>query len=37
MLSFPHTSHGYSYMTGSIMTAVALGLLIYGIPIWTMA
>ncbi|WIA18835.1 hypothetical protein OEZ85_003514 [Tetradesmus obliquus] len=36
MLSFPNTSHGYSYMTGSIVTAVALGLLIYGIPVWTM-
>jgi hypothetical protein len=37
MLSFPNTNHGHSYMTGSIATAVALGLLIYGIPVWTMA
>jgi hypothetical protein len=37
MLSFPNTSHGYSYMAGSVVSAVVLGLLIYGIPVWTMA
>jgi hypothetical protein len=36
MLSFPNSSHGYSYMAASVVTAVALGLLVYGIPVWTM-
>jgi hypothetical protein len=36
MLSFPNTSHGYQYILFSIVSSVLLGLLIYGIPVWTM-
>jgi hypothetical protein len=36
MLSFPLTSHGYQYTFISLGTALSLGLLIYGIPVWTM-
>lgn len=36
MLSFPKTSHGYQYIFISLGTALLLGLIIYGIPVWTM-
>jgi hypothetical protein len=36
LLSFPKTSHGYQYIFISLGTAVLLGLVIYGIPVWTM-
>lgn len=35
LLSFPKTSHGYQYIGISLGTALALGLLIYGVPVWT--
>jgi hypothetical protein len=35
LLSFPKTSHGYQYIGVSLGTALALGLLIYGVPVWT--
>lgn len=36
LLSFPKTSHGYQYIFISVVTAVVLGLIIYGIPVWTL-
>ena len=36
MLSFPKTSHGYQYILISLGTALALGLLVYGVPVWTL-
>ncbi len=35
LLGFPLNRHGYAYMGISLLTAVVLGLLIYGIPVWT--
>lgn len=37
LLSFPKTSHGYQYTFISLGTALLLGLVIYGIPVWTMS
>lgn len=37
LLSFPKTSHGYQYIFISLGTALLLGLVIYGIPVWTMS
>jgi hypothetical protein len=34
-VSVPMTFHSYVYMLSSIITAVTLGLIIYGIPMWT--
>ncbi|KAF8064606.1 HEBP2 [Scenedesmus sp. PABB004] len=35
LLSFPNTSHGYSYVGISLASSIGLGLLIYGVPVWT--
>jgi len=35
MLSFPKTSHGYQYVFISLSSALLLGLLLYGVPVWT--
>jgi hypothetical protein len=36
MTGFPANSHAYAYIAASLLVAFILGLLIYGIPIWTM-
>eukprot|EP00877_Chromochloris_zofingiensis_P006896 jgi/Chrzof1/245/Cz01g08180.t1 len=36
LLRWPVNHHGYQYMLGSIISAIVLGLLIYGIPVWTL-
>ena len=36
LLGFPKDSRGYIYMLSSLLVAFALGLLIYGVPVWTM-
>lgn len=35
LLSFPKTSHGYQYIGISLGTALLLGLLLFGVPVWT--
>lgn len=34
MLTFPAQRRGYNYLVISVVVAVVLGLLIYGIPNW---